>query len=219
MVYGYYYKSIKKGPVLHNDICPGCGSKGTLHLDVICKVNHCMYVPCWPSDKQVVLECLVCNGKFRTEAIPHIHPEGMHLQRKTPYRFYHFTGLFLALVLIGLFAYLKISSDKEILEKLHDKIETLDEGLVINYKLPDKQKTSMYVDSVKGDSVWVRENRMATTGQLMKINKTENYSDQQTIYLKEELHKLANEDRIIDIYITSAYVRKQIQEENENIQD
>ena len=219
MVYGYYYKSIKKGPVLHHDVCPGCGSKGTLCLSVLCKINHCMYVPFYPSSKQVVLECSVCNGKFKTEALPHIHPEGIRLRRKTPYRFYYFTGLFLALVLVGLFMCLKASSDKEVLENLHSKIDTLDEGLVINYRLPDKQKTSMYVDSVKGDSVWVRENRMSTTGQIMKINKTENFSDQQTIYLKDELRKLANDERILDIYITSAYLRKHIKEENENIQD
>ncbi|NDV59477.1 hypothetical protein [Bacteroides sp. 519] len=221
MVYGYYYKTINKGPILLDDTCPSCGSKGTLRMDVICKVSHWMYIPCWPSDKQPILECSVCQGKYKTSALPHLHPKDHELLKRTSYRFYHFAGLILLLLFAGFFTYLVISGEKEKIEKIHKEIETLDEGLVINYKLPDKQKTSMYVDSVRGDSVWVRENKMATTGQVMRINTSENYSDEPTLYLKEELHKLANEERIINIYITAAYVRKQVEQENENenIQD
>lgn len=219
MVYGYYYKTIKRGPTLCNDVCPGCDSKETLHLDIICRVNHMMYIPFWPSDKRAVLECTICHGKYKTEALPHMEAQSKALLKDTRYRFYHFSGLLLIFLFACTFAALAISSNKEVLERNHNWIKRLDKGLVINYKLPDKQKTSMYIDSIKGDSVWVRENRMSTTGQVMKINKTENYSDKQTIYLKDELHKLVDEDRIIDIYMTAAYVRKQMEEENENIQD
>lgn len=219
MIYGYYYKTINKGPTLPDDTCPGCGSKGTLRLNIICKVSHWIYIPCWPSNKQPVLECSMCQEKYKTDALPHLYPKDQELLKRTGYRFYHFAGLILLLLFVGLFACLVISGEKEKMEKIHRGIETLDEGVVINYKLPDKQETSMYVDSVRGDSVWVRENRMATTGQVMHINTSENYSDEPTLYLKEELHKLADEERIIEIYITAAYVRKQIEQENENIQN
>ncbi|NDV65845.1 hypothetical protein [Bacteroides sp. 224] len=219
MVYGYYYKTIKKGSTLHNDICPGCGSKGTIRLSVICRVNHYVYIPFWPSNKQTVLECSVCGGKYKSEALPHIQPKAEALQKETPYRIYHFVGLFLVLAIACLFTYMIISDNKTQIEKLHNEVEHLDEGLVINYQLPDKQKTSMYVDSVRGDSVWVRENTLSTTGKVMKINQAENYSTHPSTYLKEELHKLVDEDRIINIYITAAYVRKQIEQENESIQD
>jgi len=197
MVSGYYYKRLKTQN-LPTETCPKCETQGQMILESGCRVHHGMFIPMWANKKCVFLSCKVCKSNH---AIPdHLSEQAMSLYTKTRYRWYHYIGTFLLVTFFASIALLIFTGEKERKDDLSTKIENITKGHVIYYKLNNKERTSMYVDEVVNDTVFVRENKLSTNKNVSTIDLKHNYTDKQSFYLKPTLLEMYKQDKIIKIY-------------------
>lgn len=216
MIYGHYYKTLRRGPLLENETCPDCNTKGKTQFEVICKVNHLMFIPALPTGKEVVVRCAVCSKRYHSIVYPHLQNESTKLLKITRYRFYHYTALMLFAAFAAMMVVLVVTGDIEKREQIAEQIENMSRGKVINYKLDNGEKTSMYVEEVKGDTLFVFENKYSTTGSVYHINETENFSKNKTVFTVTKLKELADRKKIIDIYTSASYTIQELLKEHEN---
>lgn len=170
MIYGYYYKTLRRVNI--NEPCPKCGSTKLQYIDVICRVNHQLYIPCYPSKKTAVRRCDICNTTYNVNSTEQIQK----LLREIKYPKYLYAGssifiLFLvaaaALFVFGFF-------EKKAMER--DLINEAHRGYTIVKKKSDGYKTSMLIMDIIGDTLLVRENTKFTKGSIYEIDKMENYA-------------------------------------------
>ena len=199
MVGGYYYKRLKTQE-LPSETCPGCGTKGGMALESGCRVHHELFIPVWANKKCVFLLCQVCNGKYHIPENSPLSDMALSMYENTRYRWYHYIGTIFIISLIATFALLIYSGEKERKDELLSEVKNISAGNVIYYKLNSKEKTSMYVDKVVNDTVFVRENKLLTNQNVSAIDRKNNYTDKQTFYLKPVLLEMHKQDKIIKIY-------------------
>lgn len=204
MVYGYYHKTLKTKPAV-GETCPGCGATNCMQLEVVSKISHYMFIPSWSGTPKVLVKCNICGNKYILDAFPDSWNDGHELQKNTSRRFYHFTGTFLILAFVVFVASMMIWGSIENKDRRKNEITNLKEGNVIVYELPDGKKTCMYVDSVGGDSVYVRENMLSTNKDAGRIDEPENYAEEQAIYTKSQLLKMEEDKLIKSIYFSTTY--------------
>ena len=199
MISGYYYKRLKTQD-LPFETCPSCGTQGGMSLESGCRVHHGMFVPLWANRKCVFLSCEICNSKHFISEDSHLSDMAISMYEKTRYRWYHYIGTIFLISLFALIAILTFSGEKENKDELLSKIENICADDVIYYKLNGKEKTSMYVDSVSNDTVFVRENKLSTNKSISTIDQMHNYTNKQTFYLKPTLLEMHKHKKIIKIY-------------------
>ena len=199
MVSGYYYKRLKIQN-LADETCHNCETQGQMMLESGCRVHHELFVPLWANKKCVFLSCEVCKNRYAISEYPHLSDQAESLYEKTRYRWYHYTGTIFAIILILSIALLIFSGEREREDKVLSQIENIAADEVIYYKLNDDEKTSMYVDKVVNDTIFVRENKLSTNKNISTIDRKHNYTDKQSFYLKSTLFEMHKKKRIIKIY-------------------
>ncbi|NDW08738.1 hypothetical protein D0T56_03595 [Dysgonomonas sp. 520] len=176
-----------------------------MRLEIVSKVSHIMFIPSWSGAKIPLVSCGVCEKKYYASVFPNIAEEAENLRKSTNRRFYHFIGTFLILAFFMSIAILIFSDSRDRQESLLTKIEKITEGQVIVYKLDNGEKTCMYVDGVRGDTVLVRENRLSTNKNVSYIDEPENYTHGQTFYTKVQLRKMLKDEILTKIYLSTTY--------------
>ena len=199
MVSGYYYKRLKTQN-LPAETCPNCDTQSGMMLESGCRVHHAMFIPVWANKKCVFLSCEFCKSKHSISEYPHLSDQAMSLYKKTKYRWYHYIGTCFLIALFAGTALLIFSGEKERKEDISAKIENISKGHVIYYKLSDDKKTSMYVEKVVNDTIFVRENKLSTNKNVSAIDIEHNYTNKQTFYLKPALLEMHENSKIIKIY-------------------
>lgn len=202
IVYGHYYKTLKKLPI-SNEVCPNCEVKGQMFIETICKVNHALFIPYWASDKEVIISCNVCGKRYLNSGFPHLQSQIKDTYIKSRYRWYYFIGTILFFALISFFITLMILGNRENEKNMLESIDSVYAGQTIFYKLDDGNKTCMYVDSIIGDTLIVRENTLSVNRDMYQIDEPENYSKKQTFYTKSQLKEMMDEDKLIEIALTT----------------
>ncbi len=62
MIYGYYFKRIKKLKV--DDVCPQCGAENAMELAVGCRTFHAMFIPVAAGKKRMSQRCTSCKAEY-----------------------------------------------------------------------------------------------------------------------------------------------------------
>lgn len=205
MVYGHYYRTLSKLPAA-DEICPNCGAKGQMQIEVICKVSHMMFIPSWASKKDTLVTCNICNKKFYTHNFPNLKKTADKLMAQSSYRWWYFIGtiVYIGIVPLPLGLIFFGSTNKE--DRLMDDFNKMHAGQVIFYKIDKMKKSCMYIDSITSDSIIVRENKLSTNKHVENIDEPYNYSDQQSAYSKDQIRKMIEAGDLIDIQTTTTYI-------------
>ena len=199
MISGYYYKPLKTQS-LPSETCLECGTQGGVVLEVGCRVHHWMFIPMWANKKCVTLTCEVCSSRHVVPENSPVSDIAFSMYEKTRYRWYHYALTFFLITVIASTVILIFSGEKENKDELLSEIENINADDVIYYRLNNKEKTSMYVDTVINDTVFVRENRLSTNKSVSTIDLEHNYTDKQSFYLKSTLLEMYEQKKIINIY-------------------
>ncbi len=62
MIYGYYFKRIKKQKMA--DVCPQCGAANSMEIAVGCRTYHVMFIPIAAGKKRLSQRCTSCKAEF-----------------------------------------------------------------------------------------------------------------------------------------------------------
>ena len=199
MVSGYYYKRLKTQG-LPSETCPYCGTQGGMLLESGCRVHHELFVPMWANKKCVCLTCEICSSKYPISENSPLSDMAVSMCENTWYRWYHYIGTIFLITLFTSIAVLIYSGEKGSNDELLSEIENISADNVVYYKLNNKEKTSMYVDQVVNDTIFVRENKLSTNQNISTIDRKHNYTEKQTFYLKSKLLEMYEQNKIIKIY-------------------
>ena len=198
-IYGYYYKTIRR--ILIGEACQHCKANNLQYHDVMCKVHHAMYIPCYPSQKVLVRKCDVCGEildcSYNSDAQKLID------ETKYPMRYYAGVMLLLLLVLMGIALF--IGSNIEDNNRKKELVNEARIGFTILEKIDD-HKTSMLIMDIGEDTIYVRENTQQTKGDIYAINELEYYDTIIKPYPKHQLQKMVDDGIITDIVPTTIMV-------------
>jgi len=215
MVYGHYYRTIAKKPLDRDVSCARCEVQGEMKIEIVCKVSHIMFIPVWASKKEALISCNICASKYYPEDYPQMSEYIQNLLKIIRYPWYYYSGFILGIIFFLFCISLPYFGKIEEENLRQSKIENIQDGQVIFLKLHENNKTSMYVDSIAGDTLFIRKNRLSTQGNPYEIDEPENYEDERKIYTKEMIREMNHSDQILDIALTTTYFY--YKKRNENI--
>lgn len=210
MVYGHYYKTIKKVNIRH--ICPNCGSKQMQWLKVTCKVSHCMFIPSYASQKNVITSCELCNTAYYIPKDSELYNQSQKILKDTKYPIWLYLGSILFVILCLVIACLIIMGQRETQKDKSALIGSAKAGYLITKKLDDHQKTSMLIIKVTEDTLFVRENMYSTNSDVYDISDFENFSPQINSLSMNDLRQMIEQGEITDIKATTLTFSSKITE-------
>lgn len=170
-----------------------------MSVAVICRVHHVMYIPAYPSKKSLIVICNSCNKAYLPAAFPALHTQAEHLLAHTKYKWYHYTGMVLFIIFFSTVAILLWIGSQETDRRNKTSLAELTTGDIIFFKTEDKKNTSMKVEHVHQDTVWVYENILATNKSARDIDEDENYDNKKTYFLRKQLENMLYQNIITDI--------------------
>lgn len=194
MVYGYYYKTIKR-ITAEGEICDKCGANSLQYYDVMCRVNHIMYIPFLPSNKIIVRKCDVCGITYDLSF--ENCASKLLVETKYPKRYYIAPLLFVSIILASI-----VGINIENRDRKNNMLNKLGIGYTILEK-EEGYKTSMLIIDISNDTVFVRENTLQTKGDIYRINEMENYDLFVKPYTKSKLQEMVDDGIITDIVPTT----------------
>lgn len=159
--YGSKSSEIGKGQI-RNVTCPHCESNISMTYSVFGRYAHIYWIPFFPIGKENILECNSCKSSyFLKDLSPTIKEKFKQENEKSPIKspINHFSGLFIAVIGIGIATFFSFKSDSETKEfaknpKVGDVFyeKTLKSGWF----------SSARIIKVTKDSVFSLENNMET---------------------------------------------------------
>ncbi len=79
MIYGYYFKRIKKQRVA--DVCPQCGAENSMEVAVGCRTFHIMFIPFAAGKKRISQRCTSCKTEY--VLFDHHQEDAMRMMNET----------------------------------------------------------------------------------------------------------------------------------------
>ena len=199
MLYQTNYETLKQSPYIPEE-CPNCNIKGKMYVRVIAKVTRINFIPMWMSDKKAVVHCDVCNYDFLPISFPKHTDKAEELYRESRYKWYYFSGSALFLILAGVLMIGDYINSAEKSKEEMEKLSNLTKNDVIIYTLDNGNYTSMKIDHITGNKIFVHKNKLSTNKDVYAIEKDTNYSQDETVYTLEQLKKMQEEEKIKEIY-------------------
>lgn len=178
--------------------CPNCDSQGTLSLSVYRKHAHIFWIPLFPLWKKGVGFCSNCKHEFKIKELPeNVKMDYDNLKADSRGPIWQFTGLGLIACLIGWASYASGETEKQELEYIAAPLA----GDVYDYKLEFRRYTTLKIDRVTSDSIFVFENQyeINKVTKIYKIDKPENYSEVSYGIPRVSLEGMLNGGDIISI--------------------
>ena len=159
---------------LPNKKCPSCQADGSLELSVFRRHFHVFWIPFFPLWKQGVAHCMNCKEEFKVKKLPEsIKIEYDNLKANSKGPIWQFSGLgLIACLVVGMTYASGVDAENEL-----EYITAPLAGDVYEYKVESGNYSTLKVDRVTADSVYVLENlyEINRITKLYKIDKSENY--------------------------------------------
>lgn len=171
-------------------VCPQCQAKGALSFSVFSRHAHIFWIPLFPIGKVGGCQCKECEHVMKPKEMPDdIRQQYNNLKGESSVPKWQFSGLLLLVLAIGAFQY----SEAREKEKERGYITHPVEGDVYEYKTDDGNYSTMRVDRIDGDTLYISPNDYATNKKsgIPDIDKDENYL--------EDVYGLTRKD-ILDLY-------------------
>ncbi len=173
IVYGFKSVHLNTKQII-NKVCPNCNSKGTLFLSVFRKHAQVFWIPLFPVWKTGLGQCSNCKHEFRIKELPEnikIEYENLKADSKGP--LWQFTGLGLIVCIVAWASYASGETELRELEYIESPLA----GDVYDYKLETGNYSTLKVDRVTSDSVFIFENQYEINriSKIHRIDKPENY--------------------------------------------
>ena len=198
IVYGTKAKQLAKEAL--TDKCPNCGTQNSVDMYVFQKYAHVFWIPFTPIGKTGVSQCSHCKQALKTKEMPtqlKASYDNVKAQTKTP--FWTFIGLALLVVLITS----AVISDRNKSALNAKLIEAPQKGDVYEIKTEDNQYTLMKVESINGDTVFIREHKYSTNKASgfseMRQKGDAGYQEEVSFFEKKELKTMFDKGKILDI--------------------
>ncbi len=178
--------------------CENCNSERTITFNIFRRHAHIFWIPLFPIGKTGVAECSYCKQVLRKNEMPEtLKREYVKARNIAKGPKWQYAGLFLILALFVFVGFSsKISRNNEAKYITEPLI-----GDVYSYKTETNQYSTMKVDSVSNDSVFVYLNNyeIGRKSKIYKIEKADRYSENTYAYSKKEIIALYEEKTIVSI--------------------
>ena len=196
MVHGHYSKLIGKQQIGQLK-CPHCESSFDMQFETYCQINHIMFIPFIAGKKTAYIGCGKCGSHYKPETFPSYQQAAIDFTNQTSKRWYHFSGLILLLLFIAGTTTLIFKGSQENKKRLADNFEHLQPNCVLFYHKAEDVNTSMLVNRIVADTIFVHENTKSTNGSAYQIDDSDNYKGQETYFLKSELKKWLDDGKLM----------------------
>lgn len=199
IIYGSKAKQLAKENLV--DTCPNCGKHNTVDLYVFQNYAHVFWIPFFPIGKKVISQCENCKQVLKLKEMPSTFTmtyENMKSQFKTPVWTFSGVALLAILVTIG------VINDQQNTAKNSRLILAPQTGDVFEVKTKDNQYTLYKIQTIEGDSAFIRINKFETnkaTGLSELKGKGETAFDEDLYaFTKTALRQMFDNGEIVDIY-------------------
>jgi len=201
----YKYKTIKHGATV-GEVCPFCEIKNGTRLKIICKIYYFLFIPYWVAKKKVVFSCGSCGKLYSVSKDSIYRDKAQELYKQTRYPLYCYIGLFIPLVLI-ITSFVLTPLSKKMFSDIDNGVVVVDNilnnirpGAVIFYLSDNGEKTSMVVDKLSNDTLFVRKNNFTTSNNVYELDVKENYSPDLSVYTRSQIKQMNDKRIILNIY-------------------
>jgi hypothetical protein len=190
---------ISKGTIPNTE-CPNCYFHSAVDYSIFTKYTSLTFIPLFPVGNTISIECNNCSKEIEFDDLDEntktkFIDENKKANRRRP--IWLFSGViilicYIAFYFVNLF---QTNNETEVLAK------TPTFGDVYNIKFSNGYYSSMRIDKVTNDSVYLTQNDydVYLQSEVEEINKTENYSNRKINYSKKDLLKLYDNDDIFSI--------------------
>ncbi|UTW61596.1 zinc-ribbon domain-containing protein [bacterium SCSIO 12741] len=179
-------------------ICPNCQTEGSTRIHVFGRYAHIFWIPLFPVGRPAVAECSHCQAAYdKKEMTAEMRQAADALSSSTKTPIWFFSGLAVIAVLAGVIFYTgQVNSENN-----KRYIEEPMAGDKYDYKSGDGMYSTLLVDRVDSDSVYVFENTMQVDkrSQLRKIDKPEYYPETTYGVSRQDVKDLFQDGTIFDI--------------------
>lgn len=190
---------IKNGKIVDFN-CPKCESKTSILYSIYSRYIHITLIPIFPVDKIIDTQCNNCKEIFEYDDLPEniktkLQNEKENNNLKTP--IWTFSGLIVLAGFITFWIYTYIQTN----DKTKVFIQNPTFGDVYNLKFSNGYYSTMRIDKVTRDSVYVTQNdyNAYMPYEVDEINKPENYTNRKVNYSKKDLLDLHQKEEIFSI--------------------
>lgn len=215
----YFYRVIKRVDLKTACTCPSCGATHSMRLEVGCRVYHYIFLPVYANHREVSVHCGTCAKNFEPKYFPNIPKMLIAELKKTPYPWYYFIGRGICIILTVLFIISIVEHFIVSKSTLANSIDSVGKGDVIVYEVENGKKTTLYVTNEERDTMYVRLNsKVVHKDELSEIDTPDNYVKEVTIFTKKKLREMADEGKVLDIYMSATALEfdKSLFEESDN---
>jgi hypothetical protein len=199
VIIGTRDSKIKNGKITATE-CPKCESKASIMYNVYSRYIHITLIPIFPVSKIIDAECNNCKEIFEYENLSEdikikLQNEKEINTLKTP--IWMFSGLIILVGFITFWIYTNIETN----DKTNVFIQNPTLGDVYNLKFSNGYYSTMRIDKVTTDSVYLTQNdyNAYMPYEVDKIDKPENYTNRKVKYSKKDLLHLHQEEEIFSI--------------------
>ena len=176
--------------------CPECDTKGMMEFSFVSRHVHVFWIPLFPVGKKGVSKCLHCKHTMEGKEMPQdVKMEYTNYKSEVRAPIWQFVGLAIISMLIVWGVYdIEQTTEREL-----EYITAPMIGDVYEFKIDAGSYTSIRVEEVKGDSVYVSENEyeINLSSSIGDIDKDENYMDVTYSISIDDLRKMYEDE---DIY-------------------
>jgi len=197
IVYGTKPVHVKTEQV-NNITCPNCKTNNSTIFSIYSKHAYLYWIPFFPYGKTAVSECQNCKAQLTQKEMPiEFKNEAIRLKSESKTPLWQFSGLVLLAVLIPFVIYTSKKNDKKELEYIQNPVI----GDVYTYELEDGNYSTLKVNNVTFDSVFILQNdyEINKSHKTYKIDKEENYSNEAYGIPREEINSMYLEKTILSV--------------------
>ncbi len=183
-----------------NTECPNCNFHSAIDYSIFARYTSLTFIPLFPVGNTINIECYNCSTEIDFNELDEntktkLIYENKKANQKRP--IWLFSGIIILICFI-VFYFLNLyqtSNETAVL------VKTPALGDVYNVKASDGYYSTMRIDKVTNDSVFLTQNdyNVYLQSEVEEINKTENYTNHRINYSKKDILKLYDNDKIFSI--------------------
>jgi hypothetical protein len=185
---------------ISNIECPNCNFHSALNYSIFTRYTSLTLIPLFPVGNTINIECNNCSKEIDFDDLDEntktkLIDENKKTKQKRP--IWLFSGIIILICFIAFYSISYFQTDNE--AKVLIKKPTF--GDVYNLKFSNGYYSTMRIDKITNDSVYVTQNdyNVYLQSEVEEINKTENYTNRKINYSKKDLLKLYDNDEIFSI--------------------